>query len=45
MLMMLVIFAPNNDGQVAVESFDVDDGDGDDDDIDAGIRKQNLGEG
>ena len=43
MLMMLVIFAPNNDGQVDVDSFD--DNDGDDDDIDAGIRKQNLGEG
>ena len=45
MLMMLVIFAPNNDGQVDVGSFDDNDGDGDDDDIDAGIRKQNPGEG
>ena len=43
MLMMLVIFAPNNDGQIDVDSFDDDDGDGDD--IDAGIRKQNPGEG
>ena len=45
MLMMLVIFAPNYNGQVDVESFDDNDGDGDDGDIDAGIRKQNLGEG
>ena len=45
MLMMLVIFAPNNDGQVDVDSFDDNDGDDDDDDIDAGIRKQNPGEG
>ena len=43
MLMMLVIFAPNNDGQVDVESFDDDDGD--DDDIDTGKRRQNPGEG
>ena len=27
MLMMLVIFAPNNDGQVDVDSFDDNDGD------------------
>ena len=32
MLMMLVIFAPNNDGQADVDSFDDNDGDGDDDD-------------
>ena len=43
MLMMLVIFAPNNDGQVDVDSFDENDGEGDD--IDAGIRKQNPSEG
>ena len=45
MLMMLVIFAPNNEDQIDVDSFDDNDGDGDDDDIDAGIRKQNPGEG